>query len=179
MPLAIFPVHTHDSELQAIYEFQNSISVFAKVLRGQEPILVHKNLLKRQGSLCRCEFPTKLPMSISFKDTYFSPRKANAKTYIKQVRCCIFFIWKSKQGARQLITYALILVQPEIAISQDSNIPKMITDHKVHVVATSKSLSSIVALEKDRDYDLDIPIRIVETHHPSDATQGKLLICNF
>ena len=55
----------------------------------------------------------------------------------------------------------------------------MITDHNVHVVATSKSLSSIVALEKDRDYDLDIPIRIVETHHPSDATPGKLLNCNL
>lgn len=74
---------------------------------------------------------------------------------------------------------ALFFKQPEIAIAQDSNIPKMITDHNVHVVATSKSLSSIVALEKDRDYDLDIPIRIVETHHPSDATPGKLLNYNF
>ncbi|KAI8575918.1 hypothetical protein K450DRAFT_259387 [Umbelopsis ramanniana AG] len=129
----------------ATYEFQNSVSVFAKVLRGQEPILVHKNLLKRQGSLFRCEFPSKLPMAIPFKDTYFSSRKKDDRTYVKQ---------------------------PEIAIAQDSNIPKMVTDHNVHVVATSKSLSSIVALEKDRDYDLDIPIRIVEPH-PSDTTQVK------
>jgi hypothetical protein len=80
-------------KLQAAYEFQKSVSVFAKVLRGQEPILVHKNLLKRQGSLFRCEFPTKLPMPISFKDTYFSSRKTDAKTYIKQVR--FFFFWFS------------------------------------------------------------------------------------
>jgi hypothetical protein len=53
----------------------------------------------------------------------------------------------------------------------------MIIENGVNVVATSKSLSSIVALEKDRESALDIPFRIAESQirdtNPSKSAKGQ------
>ncbi|KAG2173200.1 hypothetical protein INT43_004574 [Umbelopsis isabellina] len=127
----------------ATYEYHSTVNVFAKVLTGHEPILSDMHLLQGQRSAYRCDVPAKLPMPISFNEVHFAPRSSDkASSYIET---------------------------PHISLIKDSRIPSMVFNNSVDVVATLDCLSYIVALEKDRERDLEIPLTIKYTQESQGA----------